>query len=85
MSRSLTSLQAMLLGLVVIVGPTAVLMGSLGDSVQTLAMQVKEGKLEVPAPSESVAGWPAALPGRRHYYAGACWRFRRCGEHRARV
>lgn len=56
--QGLTATLIVIIGLVVIVGPTAVLMGSLGDSVQTLAVQVKEGKLEVPAPSESVAGWP---------------------------
>lgn len=47
-----------LLGLVVIVGPTAVLTSSLGDSVHDLVVQVQNNTLKVPPPRESVAGWP---------------------------
>ncbi|HSC76109.1 MAG TPA: AI-2E family transporter [Pseudomonadales bacterium] len=47
-----------LLGLVVIVGPTAVLTSSLGDSVHDFVVQVQNNTLEIPAPRESVASWP---------------------------
>jgi len=56
--QGLAATLIVILGLVVIVGPTAVLMGSLGDSVQNLVTQVKDNTLEVPAPPESVASWP---------------------------
>ncbi len=46
------------LGIVLIVVPTAVLMSSLGDSVHGLVNDVQNDTLEIPAPPESVAGWP---------------------------
>ena len=46
------------LGIVLIVTPTALLMSSLGDSVHELINDVQNDALEVPAPPESVAGWP---------------------------
>ena len=60
------------LGLVLIVGPTAVLTGALGDSVHDLVTQVQDNTLEVPPPRESVATWPVvgerlySLWGRAH-------------------
>jgi predicted PurR-regulated permease PerM len=56
--QGLAATLIVILGLAVIVGPTAVLMGSLGDSVRELATQVKDNALVVPAPPENVAGWP---------------------------
>jgi len=47
-----------LLGITLIIVPTAVLMSSLGDSVHQLIIDVEEGTLEIPAPREAVAGWP---------------------------
>ncbi len=47
-----------LLGVTLIIVPTAVLMSSLGDSVHQLIIDVQEGTLEIPAPREAVATWP---------------------------
>jgi predicted PurR-regulated permease PerM len=47
-----------LLGVLLIVGPTAVLMSSLGDSVHQLVGDMQNNTFEVPAPRESVAQWP---------------------------
>ena len=41
-----------------IVAPTAVLLSSLGDSVQQLVRGLHENSLEIPAPRASVADWP---------------------------
>src|SRR5688572_24180118 len=46
------------LAVALIVAPTAVLMSSLGDSVQTLVHDVQNNTLEIPPPPASVAGWP---------------------------
>ena len=56
-----------LVGTVLIVAPTAVLMSSLGDSVQQLVTDVQENKLVVPPPREGVAEWP--LVGKRVHEA----------------
>ncbi|MFV0680947.1 AI-2E family transporter [Ottowia sp.] len=47
-----------LLGLLLIVVPTAVLMNSMGDSVQQLIHGVQANTLQVPPPRESIARWP---------------------------
>ena len=47
-----------LLGLTLIVAPTAVLMSSMGDSLHELVGKVQSGELHVPAPQERVAHWP---------------------------
>jgi predicted PurR-regulated permease PerM len=47
-----------ILGVALIVAPTAVLMSSLGDSVHQLIIDVQENALEIPAPRESIATWP---------------------------
>jgi predicted PurR-regulated permease PerM len=52
-----------LLGTVLIVAPTAVLMSSLGDSVQQLITDVQKNSLQIPPPRERVAEWP--LVGKR--------------------
>ena len=62
-----------ILGLALIVAPTAVLMNSLGEWVHQFVQNVQSSSLEIPAPVESVATcadrWPAAA---RHVVAGAC-------------
>ncbi|HET7403245.1 MAG TPA: AI-2E family transporter [Usitatibacter sp.] len=47
-----------ILGLALIVTPTAVLMSSLGDSVHELIKDVQENTLQIPPPRDSVAQWP---------------------------
>jgi len=44
--------------IVLIGAPTAILMVSLGDSLQNVMAEVRAGTLKVPAPSASVAEWP---------------------------
>jgi len=56
--QGLSATLIVILGIVLIVGPTAILMSSLGDSVQRLISDVQSGTLEIPAPPDSVAGWP---------------------------
>ena len=46
------------LGIVLIVVPTAILMSSLGDSVQQLVHDVQNDALAIPAPPDAVATWP---------------------------
>jgi predicted PurR-regulated permease PerM len=46
------------LGLALIVVPTAVLTGSLGDSVQGLVTKVQDNTIEIPPPRDNVASWP---------------------------
>jgi predicted PurR-regulated permease PerM len=49
----------LVLGGIVLIGvPTAVLMASLGDSVQDLVGSVRGNALKIPAPSPNVAEWP---------------------------
>ncbi len=47
-----------LLGVALIVGPTAVLVSSTGDSVQGLIEGVQQNTLQIPSPNEKVATWP---------------------------
>ena len=47
-----------LLGVALIVAPTAVLMSSLGDSVQQLVTDVQNNTLKIPPPRDRVAEWP---------------------------
>jgi predicted PurR-regulated permease PerM len=56
--QGLAATLMVLLGVVVIVFPTAVLMSSLGDSVQQLIHDVQNNTLRVPPPREGVAEWP---------------------------
>ena len=51
-----------LLGVLLIVVPTAVLMNSLGDSVHRLVHDVQNDALQVPPPREGVAQWPVVGP-----------------------
>jgi predicted PurR-regulated permease PerM len=47
-----------ILGIALIIVPTAILMSSLGDSVQRLVTDVRNNALVIPAPPDSVSGWP---------------------------
>src|SRR5262245_56182239 len=46
------------LGVVLIVAPTALLLSSMGDSVQQLVGDVQHNTLQVPPPRPNVAAWP---------------------------
>jgi predicted PurR-regulated permease PerM len=50
------------LGFALIVTPTAVLLGSIGDSVHRLIDDVQHNKLQIPAPGPGVAAWPVVGP-----------------------
>jgi predicted PurR-regulated permease PerM len=56
--QGLAATLIVILGIALIVAPTAILMSSLGDSVQRLIHDVQADALVIPAPRESVAGWP---------------------------
>jgi len=56
--QGLSATMIVILGIVLIVTPTAILMSSLGDSVHRLIDDVQSDALEIPAPPDSVAGWP---------------------------
>ena len=56
--QGLAATIVVLLGVTLIIVPTAVLMSSLGDSVRQLITDVQENTLEIPAPREAVATWP---------------------------
>src|SRR5689334_17142328 len=63
--QGLAATIIVLLGTVIIVAPTAVLMSSLGDSVQGLIEDVQSSTLQVPPPPDFVKGWPL-VGGRIH-------------------
>lgn len=56
--QGLAATVIVLLGFVLIVAPTAVLTGSLADSVHDLVTKVENNTLEVPPPRAGVADWP---------------------------
>jgi predicted PurR-regulated permease PerM len=56
--QGLAATILVLLGIALIVVPTAALMSSLGDSVRQLVADVQENTLAIPAPPEAVASWP---------------------------
>jgi predicted PurR-regulated permease PerM len=56
--QGLAASAIVILGIVLIIAPTAILMSSLGDSVHELVNNVQNDTLEIPAPPDSVAGWP---------------------------
>ena len=65
--QGLAATLIVVIGLVVIVAPTAVLMGSLGDSIKDLVHGVQTNTLEIPAPRPGVEQWP--LVGEKIYGA----------------
>ncbi len=56
--QGLAATLLVLAGIVLIVVPTTVLMGSLGDSVHDLVDSVRNNTLQIPAPPPKVADWP---------------------------
>ena len=56
--QGLAATLLVLAGIVLIVVPTTVLMGALGDSVHDLVDSVRNNTLQIPAPRPSVADWP---------------------------
>jgi len=56
--QGLAATLIVIIGLVVIVAPTAVLMGSLGDSIKDLVHGVQTNTLHIPAPRPGVEQWP---------------------------
>jgi predicted PurR-regulated permease PerM len=56
--QGLASILLVLIGMVLIVVPTALLFSSSSDSIQTLINSVKNNTLQIPAPSPSVTDWP---------------------------
>jgi predicted PurR-regulated permease PerM len=56
--QGVASTLLVVLGIGLMVAPTAVLMSSLGDSIQTLVGSVQANTLAIPAPPEGVAAWP---------------------------
>jgi predicted PurR-regulated permease PerM len=56
--QGLSATLLVVLGIALIVAPTALLMSSLGDSVQQLINDVQQNSLEIPPPRDAVAGWP---------------------------
>ena len=56
--QGLAATLLVVLGLVLIVVPTALLMSSLGDSVQQLVHDVQNNTLQIPAPRPRVEAWP---------------------------
>jgi predicted PurR-regulated permease PerM len=63
--QGLTATLIALLGSVLIVVPTAMLLGSLGDSVRELVHAMQNNTLQIPAPRPGVAEWP--LVGKKIY------------------
>jgi predicted PurR-regulated permease PerM len=56
--QGLAATLIVVIGSILLVVPTAVLMGSLGDSIRDLIRGVQENTLQIPAPRASVANWP---------------------------
>jgi predicted PurR-regulated permease PerM len=56
--QGLASSVLVILGAIVIIAPTAVLVSSLGDSVQQLIHDVRDNTLQIPPPRPGVADWP---------------------------
>jgi predicted PurR-regulated permease PerM len=56
--QGLAATLIVILGATLIVIPTAVLLGSLGDSIQELVQSVKDNTLQIPEPRPGVQDWP---------------------------
>ena len=56
--QGLAATLLVVVGVVLIVAPTAMLMSSLGDAVQQLVNDVQNNALQIPAPRPGVAAWP---------------------------
>lgn len=60
--QGLAAIVLVLLGILLIGIPTALLMGTLGDSLQQFVASARAGTLKIPAPSPEVATWPVIGP-----------------------
>ena len=78
--QGLAATLLVVVGVVLIVAPTAMLMSSLGDSVRQLINDVQNNTLKIPAPRPGVEAWPVV--GKQLYdvwskayaeRAGRCW------------
>ena len=56
--QGLTATVISIIGAIVIVVPSAVLLSSLGDSLQNLVQSVQNNTLQIPPPRPGVAEWP---------------------------
>ena len=56
--RTIAATLFTLLMLILLIGPTVMLAGTLAESAQRLAADLTDGTLSIPAPSESVGSWP---------------------------
>jgi predicted PurR-regulated permease PerM len=56
--QGLAATLLVLVGIVLIVVPTTVLMGSLGDSIHDFIGSVQDNTLQIPAPPSGIAEWP---------------------------
>jgi predicted PurR-regulated permease PerM len=56
--NGLAATLLVIVGVLFLVVPTALLMSSFGTSVRDLVNAVQQNTLEIPAPGESVQGWP---------------------------
>ena len=56
--QGLAAILVTVLGIVLIVAPTALLLSSAGDSVRQLIRDVQHNTLQVPPPRANVAAWP---------------------------
>jgi predicted PurR-regulated permease PerM len=63
--QGLAAILITVLGVVLIVAPTALLLSSMGDSVRQLIRDVQHNTLQVPPPRPTVAAWPVV--GKRVY------------------
>jgi len=57
--QGLAATVLVILGVLIIVAPTVLLLNSLGDSVRGFIRDVQNNTLVIPAPKDSVKGWPA--------------------------
>ena len=60
--QGLSATLLVLVGVVLIGVPTAILMVSLGDSLQHSVASIRGGSLRIPAPAPAVAEWPVIGP-----------------------
>jgi predicted PurR-regulated permease PerM len=56
--QGLAATLLVILGILLLVTPTAVLMNSLGDTIRELIEGVQQNSLQIPSPRDSVASWP---------------------------
>ena len=63
--QGLAATLIVILGIVLIVGPTSVLVNSLGDSMHEAVDQLQGSNVDIPAPNPEVAEWP--LVGKKVY------------------